>query len=51
MNVRIDDDLHRQVRSEAGLLGMKMYEYVAAALAEKVERDRSDREPDKTPRR
>lgn len=47
MNVKIDDDLHRQVRSEAGLLGLKMYQYVAAALAEKVERDRANREAER----
>lgn len=44
MNVRIPDDLHRQVRSETGLAGLKLKDYVARALANQVEADRAARE-------
>jgi hypothetical protein len=46
VNVRVPDYLHRWVRSEAGMTGLGMAEYVARALRAQVDRDRAEREDD-----
>lgn len=44
MNVPVPEYLQRWVRSEAGLAGLKMPEYVARALYHQVLNDRAARE-------
>lgn len=43
VNVRVDDELHREVNSERSLRGMKLAEYVEEALQRQVEHDKAVR--------